>query len=45
MLREPFVRGKQDDTDESVYDFFKRRMNVEVCMFSDGLFFLKDKHA
>ena len=35
ILREPFVRGKQDETDESVYDFFKRRMNEEVCMFSD----------
>lgn len=41
ILREPFVKGKQDDTDESVYDFFKRRMNVEVCMFRDGLFFFK----
>ena len=29
------MRGKQDETDESVYDFFKRRMNEEVCMFSD----------
>ena len=34
ILREPFVRGKQDDTDESVYDFFKRRMNEEVCKLS-----------
>jgi len=30
ILREPFVRRKQDDVDESVYDFFKRRMSVEV---------------
>lgn len=30
ILKEPFVRRKQDDVDESVYDFFKRRMSVEV---------------
>ena len=24
------MRRKQDDVDESVYDFFKRRMSVEV---------------
>lgn len=30
ILREPFVSRKQDDVDESVYDFFKRRMSVEV---------------
>ena len=30
ILREPFVRRKQDDVDESVYEFFKRRMSVEV---------------
>ena len=33
ILREPFVKGKQDDSDESVYEFFKRRMNKEVCMY------------
>ena len=33
ILREPFVKGKQDDSDESVYEFFKRRMNEEVCMY------------
>ena len=31
ILREPFLRGKQDNGDESVYNFFKRRMNEEVC--------------
>lgn len=29
------MRGKQDNRDESVYNFFKRRMNKEVCMLSD----------
>ena len=24
------MRRKQDDVDESVYDFFKRRMSIEV---------------
>ena len=24
------MKRKQDDVDESVYDFFKRRMSVEV---------------
>lgn len=28
------MRGKQDDTDETVYDFFKRRMNEEVRLVS-----------
>ncbi|XP_078379655.1 protoporphyrinogen oxidase-like [Oculina patagonica] len=38
ILREPFVRGKQDNTDETVYDFFKRRMNEEVAEYlSDPL--------
>ena len=31
ILREPFLRGKQDNGDESVYNFFKRRLNEEVC--------------
>lgn len=30
ILREPFVRKKQDDADESVYDFFRRRLSAEV---------------
>lgn len=33
ILREPFVRKKQDDADESVYNFFKRRMSEEVHKF------------
>ena len=32
ILREPFVRRKQDSTDESVYDFFERRMSREVSL-------------
>lgn len=37
------MRGKQDNRDESVYNFFKRRMNKEVCMLSDfaGLCFYR----
>ena len=34
IIREPFVRGKQDHEDESIYNFFKRRMNEEVCAFT-----------
>ena len=32
ILREPFVKRTQDNADESVYDFFKRRMSEEVCL-------------
>ena len=46
ILREPFVGRKQDDVDESVYDFFKRRMSVEVHVEMSrgfGSFYLSGK--
>ena len=30
FLREPFVKTKTDDADESVYSFFERRLSKEV---------------
>lgn len=33
ILREPFVRKKQNDADESVYNFFRRRLSEEVYMY------------
>ena len=40
------MRRKQDDVDESVYDFFKRRMSVEVheeMSNGFGSFYLSEK--
>lgn len=33
ILREPFVSRKQDHSDESVYEFFRRRLSKEVCLY------------
>lgn len=33
ILREPFVGRNQDHPDESVYEFFRRRLSKEVCLY------------
>ncbi|XP_031552690.1 protoporphyrinogen oxidase-like [Actinia tenebrosa] len=33
LLREPFVKRRTDESDESVYDFFKRRFSKEVAEY------------